>query len=83
MKIICIGNYIPRQCGIATFTENLMRAILTAADTDDVKIDAEVIAMNDRGQVYDYPSIVKRSINDTSKEDYWRRQRIAYSFFAP
>ena len=32
MKIICLGNYPPRQCGIATFTGNLINAILNAAD---------------------------------------------------
>ncbi len=70
MKVICIGNYVPRQCGIATFTENLIKAILKAAENDNLAIETEVIAMNDPGQSYDYPSIVKRSINDSSKEQY-------------
>ncbi|MCX6227372.1 MAG: hypothetical protein NTV01_21985 [Bacteroidia bacterium] len=70
MKVICIGNYVPRKCGIATFTENLIRAILKAAEIDALTIEMEVIAMNDPGQSYEYPSIVKRSINDMNKEQY-------------
>jgi len=70
MKIICIGNYVPRQCGIATFTENLVKAILLAAEIDAKTIEIEVIAMNDQGLSYQYPSIVKHSINELSKEQY-------------
>ena len=70
MKVICIGNYVPRQCGIATFTENLVKAILKAAEIDALVIETEVIAMNDPGQNYDYPDIVKHSINDRTREQY-------------
>ena len=26
LKIVCIGNYVPRQCGIATFTRDLVES---------------------------------------------------------
>lgn len=70
MKAICIGNYPPRQCGIATFTENLIRAILKAADQKLEKLDLEIIAMNDGNQNYPYPPIVTRTIADRDKESY-------------
>jgi glycosyltransferase involved in cell wall biosynthesis len=70
MKIICIGNYVPRKCGIATFTENLVKAILKAAEIDHQSIEMEVIAMNDHGQIYDYPTPVKKSISDSNKDEY-------------
>jgi hypothetical protein len=70
MKIICIGNYPPRQCGIATFTQNLIGAILSAADMGHLTVETEVIAMDDHGQSYDYPSIVGHSINETLKDQY-------------
>jgi len=72
MKVICLGNYPPRQCGIATFTENLVKAILSAADIHSVSIRIEVIAMNDRGKTYSYPSIVEHVIQENVKEDYFK-----------
>ncbi len=70
MKVICIGNYPPRQCGIATFTENLVQSIIQAATNQKENIEFEVIAMNDAGQDYSYPSIVTQSIPDKKKEAY-------------
>ena len=70
MKIVCIGNYPPRKCGIATFTENLVQSIRKAAAAHKQDADIEVIAMNDPGQKYDYPAIVTRSIDDLDKEAY-------------
>jgi len=70
MKVICLGNYPPRQCGIATFTENLVTAILTAADIHSISIDIEVIAMNDSGKTYTYSTIVKNFIRSNIMDDY-------------
>ncbi len=70
MKIICIGNYPPRQCGIATFTQNLISALQRAALIQSIDIEIEVIAMNESDQTYDYPSIVTKTIRDQHKSDY-------------
>ena len=70
MKVICIGNYPPRKCGIATFTENLVKSILTAAEIHAENLEFEVIAMIDQGQEYDYPPIVKQTMNDRVRADY-------------
>ncbi len=70
MKVICIGNYPPRKCGIATFTENLVKSILTAAEIHAQNLEFEVIAMNDQGQEYDYPPIVTKTIRDRVRADY-------------
>lgn len=70
MKIICIGNYPPRKCGIATFTENLVKSIFNAADEHAVPLEIEVVAMNETGQVYDYPEIVKFTISDKIRSEY-------------
>ncbi|MFH1296910.1 MAG: glycosyltransferase [Bacteroidota bacterium] len=72
MKIICIGNYPPRKCGIATFTENLVQSILTSAETHKKDVEIEVIAMNEPGQRYDYPPIVSHALDDSDKENYLR-----------
>jgi glycosyltransferase involved in cell wall biosynthesis len=70
MKVICLGNFPPRQCGIATFTENLIKAILNAAKTHSISIEIEVIAMNDCGKKYSYPDIVKHVIRNEVMDDY-------------
>ena len=70
MKIICLGNYPPRQCGIATFTENLIKAILAAAGLHSIETDIEVIAMNDQDNTYDYPGIVTQTIADQNLQAY-------------
>lgn len=72
MKIICIGNYPPRKCGIATFTENLVKSIIQAATDHGLDIAVEVIAMNDPGQQYLYPEIVVQTISDQIPDDYLR-----------
>lgn len=70
MKLICIGNYPPRQCGIATFSANLLNAIRGAAGIKDKEVDIEVIAMNDGNRNYDYPPIVSQVIHDDVKAMY-------------
>ena len=70
MKLICLGNYPPRKCGIATFTENLVNAILDSSKSQLQKINVEVIAMNDEGKVYNYPAIVTKSIDCNDKQQY-------------
>src|SRR5687768_10517000 len=67
MKIAYIASYFPRECGIATFTEHLIKAI--GRDTEDVP-EVSVIAMNDEGQVYEYPPEVTFTIRQNHMEDY-------------
>jgi glycosyltransferase involved in cell wall biosynthesis len=69
MKIAILGNYLPRKCGIATFTVNLTNAIL---DTSGNKIgnEAFVVAINENEVNYDYPKIVRHTIRQQEKEDY-------------
>jgi glycosyltransferase involved in cell wall biosynthesis len=70
MKIICIGNYPPRQCGIATFTKNLLDAINQADIRTKSILDVEVIAMNDSTAKYNYPPLVSKSLSDNDKDGY-------------
>jgi glycosyltransferase involved in cell wall biosynthesis len=70
MKIICLGNYPPRKCGIATFTENLIKSIFRGASNHNLAMEIEVIAMNDNHQSYDYPEIVRMTLNEQDIEDY-------------
>ncbi len=70
MKVIVVGNYPPRKCGIATFTENLVHSLFEANNRLGWDLEIEVIAMNDNGRNYDYPDIVKLTIDDHKREDY-------------
>ncbi len=65
-SIAFIGNYLPRRCGIATFTSDLHRAV-AAAHSD---LDTCVVAMTDPGATYDYPKVVRVSVRDEMIGDY-------------
>lgn len=71
MKLIVIGNYPPRQCGISTFTQNLVQSIAAAAHKKTVDMKLEIIAMND-DRTYDYPAEVNHSIQQDSLTDYFK-----------
>ncbi|OQY41588.1 MAG: glycosyl transferase group 1 [Fusobacteriia bacterium 4572_74] len=66
-KIGIIGNYLPRRCGIATFTTDLSKAIRNELCGENRLIN---IAMNDREEGYDYPSEVKLTIQEDNREEY-------------
>jgi glycosyltransferase involved in cell wall biosynthesis len=72
MRIVIVGNYLPRRCGIATFTQNLTQSILSATNIKNLaQAEVIVVAMNDRDQEYDYPAIVQHTIRQHEKEDYF------------
>ena len=64
--IAFIGNHLPRQCGIATFTTHLLDSI--ALNAPDKACWA--IAMNDRPEGYAYPPQVRFEINQSQLNDY-------------
>ena len=67
-RIAILGNHLPRQCGIATFTTDLSDAI-----TDEFsEIDCFVIAMNDAGRRYPYPPRVRLEIAESDIASYRR-----------
>lgn len=67
-KIAMLGNHTPRQCGIATFTTDLSEAI----STEYPERDCFVLAMNDPGKRYGYPSRVRWEITENDLESYHR-----------
>jgi glycosyltransferase involved in cell wall biosynthesis len=68
LRIAFIGNSLPRRCGIATFTSDLQEAVSASRH----RTEATIVAMNDRGQSYAYPSVVRVQIQDDKPEDYVR-----------
>src|SRR3989454_5326167 len=63
-----LGNHLPRQCGIATFTTHLSDAIATEYSG----IDCFVLAMNDPGRHHAYPARVRFEIGEGDVASYRR-----------
>jgi glycosyltransferase involved in cell wall biosynthesis len=68
MKLGFISSFPPRECGIATFTQNLINAIHD--DSNFEKNDTVVIAMNDFKNDYEYSPEVVFTINQENQQDY-------------
>jgi len=80
IKIVCVGNYVPRQCGISTFTRDLTESLIYNSIEKNTKTEAFVVAMNDQNQTYDYPEIVKHTIRQEYQKDYLQAAKyINYS----
>ncbi len=67
-KIAFVGNYLPRKCGIATFTHDLRNAVQGALPAGQ----CSVIAVNDGKDHYAYPDEVRFEIAEQEPDDYLR-----------
>jgi glycosyltransferase involved in cell wall biosynthesis len=65
-RIAILGNYLPRQCGIATFTTDLSGAIHEELSS----ADCFVVAMNDAGKHYAYPPQVRFEVAENDIASY-------------
>jgi glycosyltransferase involved in cell wall biosynthesis len=63
-----LGNHVPRQCGIATFTTDLSDAIAA----EFAELDCFVLAMNDAGRRHAYPPRVRFEIAQGDLTSYRR-----------
>ena len=75
MKIAYISTYPPRECGIATFNNNLMHAInANFPKRKNLTEGGYVVALNDSEtlQEYEYPNEVKYVIRQNHQKDYIR-----------
>ena len=71
-RIAVIGNYLPRQCGIATFTTDLCSAI--AAEYGTTRLLA--LPVNDTDQGYDYPARVRWALAQNDIGSYREAARF-------
>ena len=60
-----LGSYVPRQCGIATFSKDLRDAL-----SGHIGDGAQVVAMDDGHEDYNYPDEVRYQINQQRVNDY-------------
>ena len=68
MKIAVIGNYLPRQCGIATFTTDLCDSIAGRLHKSGEHL--KVVAMDDISKGYPYPDRVGFQVRANVQSDY-------------
>jgi len=67
------STYLPRRCGIATFTHDLCEAVAGEAQADH---DVFTVAMNDVPEGYPYPDRVRFEVRQSVQADY----RLAAEF---
>jgi len=66
--ITFISSYIPRRCGIATFTNDLLNSIKNFDTNGEFTVN--VTALNDLVEDYKYPTEVKLEIKDKNISDF-------------
>ena len=67
-RVAFIGNYLPRQCGIATFTTDLCEAIAT----EYTSTTFIALPVNDTAAGYAYPPRVRFELQEKDIESYRR-----------
>jgi len=65
-KIAFIGDYLPRKCGIATFTHDIRQAIARELP----QAQCEVLAVSDLEKTYRYPGEVTFELREQNLRDY-------------
>src|ERR1700693_1917902 len=71
-RVAFIGNHLPRRCGIATFTHDLHRAVLTSQQD----LETCVVAMTNPGCTYDYPPAVRFQVREEVSDEYARSAEL-------
>src|SRR5256885_2230453 len=66
--IASLGDYLPRKCGIATFTSDLLTAITTAYPENK----CFAVPVNDIADGYEYPDVVRFEIGEQDLSSYQR-----------
>jgi glycosyltransferase involved in cell wall biosynthesis len=67
-KIAFVGDYLPRKCGIATFTSDLLAAVATAHPESQCLS----VSVNDLQEGYEYPEEVRFEIEEQDLSSYLR-----------
>src|SRR6059036_1175252 len=67
-KIAFLGDYLPRKCGIATFTTDLLGAVAAEYPEND----CFAVPVNDLKRGYEYPDVVRFEIEEQDVSSYLR-----------
>jgi len=74
-NIAFLGDYLPRKCGIATFTSDLLGAM----STRHPQTQCFAVPVNDTDGCYQYPDVVRFEIEEQDLESYGRAARFLNS----
>ncbi|KPK49598.1 MAG: glycosyl transferase family 1 [Planctomycetes bacterium SM23_25] len=67
LPVAFVSDYLPRRCGIATFTHELCEAVASQGRRDH---DVFAVAMNDVPEGYPYPERVRFEVRQSMQADY-------------
>src|SRR5258707_14020771 len=67
-KIAFVGDHLPRRCGIATFTSDLLAAVASAHPQSQCL----AVSVNDIPGSYEYPEAVRFEIEEQDLSSYLR-----------
>src|ERR1700735_1127584 len=67
-KIAFVGDHLPRKCGIATFTSDLLAAVAAAHPQSE----GFAVSVNDVKGGYEYPEVVRFEIEEQDLSSYLR-----------
>jgi glycosyltransferase involved in cell wall biosynthesis len=67
-KIAFVGNHLPRKCGIATFTSDLLAAVVGVSP----QVHCLAVSVNDLPAGYEYPGVVRFEIEEQDLSSYLR-----------
>ena len=73
LSIAIVGTYIPRRCGIATFTNDIYKAVKTelTINYDNIKsTNVNIIVIDDMKENFEYPEEVTYVIREQFLNDY-------------
>jgi glycosyltransferase involved in cell wall biosynthesis len=67
-RIAFLGDYLPRKCGIATFTSDLLAAVAA----EHPQCECFAVPVNDCEGGYDYPDVVRFEVEEQDLSSYQR-----------
>jgi len=68
-SVVAIGNYLPRMCGIATYTTDICEALVGEIESRN---GVDAVVMDDVPEGYPYPERVKFQVRANVQSDYLR-----------
>ena len=78
MRIVYLSTHLPRECGIATFNNSLIKGIETNLRKKHLYVQHSIVALNDSDDLdeYEYSDDVKYIIRQENEKDYIKAAQL-------